>query len=373
MDSVILVEDVWKQFRIPHEKKATVFDVLGSAMSVLKGRRFTYEEFWALKQVNFKLEQGESLGIIGPNGSGKSTLLKLIAKVMRPDRGKIQSNGSIVPILELGIGFHGDLTVKENALIYGIIMGISRSEIKGHLDSILDFAGLTKFEDAQLKHISSGMQVRLGFAIAVQTNADIFLVDEALAVGDIEFQQKCLNKFRELQKQGKSIVLVSHGIDLVKNFCEKTLYLDHGETRAFGASEEAIDLYLQDTKTRQNEARVGAEQVPFYVDLPKPEAAYSKTIPIRGWVVSSTKPAIDIYLDEEKVVSLQVNEPRPDVQEKYQNMPNSFNSGFSGIAHADKLEDGSHIIKFKVRYPNNEVKDLCSFIIWKKTSLDSRN
>lgn len=249
MDRVISIDNVWKHFRIPHEKRSTVFDFLASALSVFEGKRFTYEEFWALKQISFELNEGDSLGIIGPNGSGKSTLLKLIAKVMRPDMGSIQTNGTIVPILELGIGFHPDLTVRENLQIYGIIMGIPRSGIKKQAGSILDFAGLSKFEDARLKHLSSGMQVRLAFAIAIQTNPDIFLVDEALAVGDMEFQKKCLDKFSEFKKQGKSIVLVSHRFDLVKSFCEKTLYLKSGEMRAFGPSEDATNLYLQDLGT----------------------------------------------------------------------------------------------------------------------------
>jgi len=247
--SVVSVEDVWKRFRIPHERRATILDHIAGALSLLEGKRFTFEEFWALKAVNFKVERSESLGIVGPNGSGKSTLLKLIARVMKADRGTIKTDGSIAPVLELGMGFHGDLTVKENALIYGVIMGLRRSEIKKRTDSVLDFAGLTRFQDAKLKNLSSGMQVRLAFSIAIQTEADIFLVDEALAVGDMEFQQKCLERFREFKKEKKSIVLVSHSMDLVKGFCEKTLYLLNGESRAFGPSEDATNRYLEDMKS----------------------------------------------------------------------------------------------------------------------------
>ena len=244
--SVIQVEDVWKQFRIPHERRTTVLDHIAGVLSLLEGERYSYEEFWALKQVSFRLEHGESLGIIGPNGSGKSTLLKLIARVMRPDKGTLATSGSMATVLELGIGFHGDLTVKENTRIYGVLMGLSRGEIKKGTDSILDFAGLTRFQDARLKNLSSGMQVRLAFSIAIQTEADIFLVDEALAVGDMEFQQKCLDKFAEFKKQEKSIVLVSHSMDLIKNFCEKALYLANGEPRAFGPSEEVTSRYVSD-------------------------------------------------------------------------------------------------------------------------------
>ena len=245
------VEDVWKRFRIPHERRTTVVDHIAGALSVLEGKRYSYEEFWALRAVNFRLEHGESLGIIGPNGSGKSTLLKIIARIMRPDKGIVRTEGSMATVLELGIGFHGDLTVKENALIYGVIMGLRRSEMEKRNDSILDFAGLTRFQDAKLKNLSSGMQVRLAFSIAIQTEADIFLVDEALAVGDAEFQNKCLDKFHAFKKLNKSIVLVSHSMDLVRAFCEKTLYLANGEVRAFGPSEEVTNRYTQDVIVSQ--------------------------------------------------------------------------------------------------------------------------
>jgi lipopolysaccharide transport system ATP-binding protein len=246
---VIDVEDLWKRFRIPHQKRSTILSQIAGIFSVFEGRRYSYEELWAIKGVTFQLEHGQSLGIIGPNGSGKSTLLKLLTRVIRPEKGRIRTWGSIVPILELGIGFHGDLTVKENAVIYGVIMGLRRSEMKRRAEAILEFAGLTKFQDAKLRSLSSGMQVRLGFSIAIQTEPDVFLVDEALAVGDAEFQQKCLEKFREFKKEEKSIVLVSHSMDLIKDFCENTLYLVNGETRFLGPSEEATEVYIQDIRT----------------------------------------------------------------------------------------------------------------------------
>jgi len=246
--SIMDVEGVWKRFRIPHERRGTLLEHMAGMLSVLEGKRYSYEEFWALKEVSFKLEHGESLGIIGPNGSGKSTLLKLIPRIMRPDKGTITTSGSMATVLELGIGFHGDLTVKENTQVYGVIMGLPRGEMKKRTDSILGFAGLTRFQDAKLRTLSSGMQVRLAFSIAVQTEADIFLIDEALAVGDAEFQQKCLDKFREFKQEKKSIVLVSHNMDLIRSFCEKTVYLREGEVRAFGASEEATNRYVEDMK-----------------------------------------------------------------------------------------------------------------------------
>lgn len=247
--SVIVLEDAWKMFKIPHVRRPSVLDQIAGALSLFEAQRYNYEELWALKGVSFELEKGESLGIIGPNGSGKSTLLKIIAGVMRLDKGRVITNGSATTILELGIGFHDDLTVKENAVIYGVIMGLSRHEMKSKTESILEFAGLGRFRDAKLRTLSSGMRVRLAFSIAVQTEANVFLVDEALTVGDQDFQEKCLNKFRDFKKQGRTIVLVSHNLNLVGSFCEKTLYLCNGELKSFGPSAVSVAKYLRDINT----------------------------------------------------------------------------------------------------------------------------
>jgi ABC-type polysaccharide/polyol phosphate transport system ATPase subunit len=244
--ATVAVENLCKRFRIPHEKRRTLLDHAYAVTSLLGGRPWSYEEFWALKGVTFSIQPGESLGIVGPNGSGKSTLLKLLAGIMKPDSGTISVEGRLAQIMELGIGFHADLTVRENATVYGVLMGIPRGQMRQRIDSILGFADLGKFQDSKLSHLSSGMQVRLGFAIAVETEADIFLIDEALAVGDAEFQEKCLEKFKEFKKAGKTIVLASHAKDTLRAFCEKTLYLLHGEVRSFGATEESLNRYVAD-------------------------------------------------------------------------------------------------------------------------------
>ncbi len=245
MELMVKVENVWKKFRIPHEKRTTILENLAGALQILGGRRFTYEEFWALKSINFALNRGESLGVIGENGSGKSTLLKIIAKILKPDKGSVFTYGRVAPILELGVGFHPDLTVKENILIYGSIMGLKNSEIKKRMDSILQFSGLEKFKDAKLKNLSSGMQMRLGFSVAIETNPDVFLIDEALTVGDIKFQQKCIDKFKQFKSDGKTIILVSHALNLIKEFCEKTLFLSKGEVVSFGETEAVINEYVK--------------------------------------------------------------------------------------------------------------------------------
>mgnify|MGYP001152884666 CR=1 FL=1 len=245
---VIQVEDLWKRFKIPHERRTTILENIAGAFQILEGKRFTYEEFWALKAINFSVEYGESLGVIGENGSGKSTLLKVIANILRPSRGRVKANGKIAPILELGVGFHPELTAKENALIYGSIMGLKNSEVKKQMSSILQFSGLERFRDAKLKNLSSGMQMRLGFSVAIETDPDIFLVDEALAVGDMEFQQKCMEKFKEFKAEKKTIVLVSHALNLVKDFCEKTLFLSRGEMVAFGSTEDTVNEYVKSVR-----------------------------------------------------------------------------------------------------------------------------
>lgn len=236
----IVVKDLWKTFKLPHEKRNTLFE---SITGIFDGKQ-GYEEFEALKDINFTVNKGEAIGIIGENGCGKSTLLKVIANIYRPTKGSVKINGKITPFLELGVGFQPDLTAKENIYIYGAIMGLSDREIDARLEEILDFSGLKRFEDTKLKNFSSGMQVRLAFATAIQTNPEILLMDEVLAVGDMEFQQKCMDVFQRYIKEKKTIVFVSHDLNSVRRFCSKALLLRHGEQVAFGNTNEIIDKYV---------------------------------------------------------------------------------------------------------------------------------
>jgi len=243
--NIIEVEDVWKKFKIPHERKGTVLDAIAGTLALFGGRRSTFEEFWALRNVTFNVPKGRSIGIIGENGSGKTTLLRLIANVMKPDQGRISVRGRIAPMLELGLGFHPELTAKENVVVFGALMGLQRNRLKKQIETIIEFAELKRFEDAPLKTLSSGMQMRLAFSVAVQTDADIILVDEALAVGDMGFQQKCFSKFKEFRSNGKTIVLVSHALNLVKEFCEEALLLSKGEMISFGETETVVNEYVK--------------------------------------------------------------------------------------------------------------------------------
>ena len=204
------------------------------------------QDFWALKDVSFELERGESLALVGRNGAGKTTALKLLANITKPSMGTIEINGQLSALIELGAGFHSDLTGRENIYLNGAILGLSRKEIDRRFDEIVDFSELEQFIDTPVKRYSSGMTVRLGFAVASCMEPDILLVDEVLAVGDASFQQKCLKRIRSLLDDGTSIIFVSHNFYLVQAVCEKAVYLDHGEVRVTGPTNEVIEAYEQD-------------------------------------------------------------------------------------------------------------------------------
>jgi len=202
-------------------------------------------EFRALEEVNFKVDRGETLGIVGRNGSGKSTALKLIAGVTAPSAGAVYVSGRVSPLIELGAGFHPDLTGRENVHLNGSILGMSDREINDQFGAIVDFAELQDFIDTPVKRYSSGMYMRLGFAVAVYSNPEVLLIDEVLSVGDAFFQEKCLAKMREFQAAGTTIILVSHSPGLINNFCERALWLDHGRLVAEGGAGDVIDRYLE--------------------------------------------------------------------------------------------------------------------------------
>ncbi|MGB3478732.1 MAG: ABC transporter ATP-binding protein [bacterium] len=237
---MIEVAHLWKEYRIPHEKRNTAFEALVGLFDTKRG----YENFYALKDISFGVEKGEWLGVIGPNGSGKSTLLKIIANTLRATKGRVTVNGRITSFLELGVGFQPDLTAIENIRVYGAIMGFSDDAIEERVAGILDFAGLKQFADTKLKNFSSGMIVRLAFSTAIQTEPEILLLDEVLAVGDMEFQQKCFSVFERYRQEDKTVVFVTHDMNSVKRFCDRALLLHHGEQVAFGDAGEVVDEYV---------------------------------------------------------------------------------------------------------------------------------
>jgi lipopolysaccharide transport system ATP-binding protein len=238
--SAIIADKISKKFRIPHEKKTTLFQ---NIVGVIK-RQFDYEEFWALRDVSFEIEEGEAFGIIGRNGSGKTTLLKILAKVLYPDSGSVTMNGKVASFLELGVGFQPELTAQENVYIYSSVLGLSRKETDKRYDDIFDFAELKKFENMKLKNFSSGMYLRLAFSTAINAVPDTLLIDEAFAVGDEAFQKKCIAKISEFKEQGKTIVFVSHALNTVKNLCQRTLLLSEGRIVSLGDTETVVNDYL---------------------------------------------------------------------------------------------------------------------------------
>ncbi|MBF0512002.1 MAG: ABC transporter ATP-binding protein [Candidatus Omnitrophica bacterium] len=209
------------------------------------------EEFWAVEKVDFEIERGMSFGIIGPNGSGKTTLLKMLNGIFMPDKGRITVNGRVGSLIQVGAGFHPMLSGRENIYINGAILGMSNKEIDQKFDSIVEFADIGHFLDSPVKYYSSGMYVRLGFAIAVHGNPEVLLIDEILAVGDKSFQIKCYQKMHEIRKSGTTIILVSHNEYVVREHTSCSLYLDYGQKRFIGPSEQAINLYIKDVYERR--------------------------------------------------------------------------------------------------------------------------
>jgi ABC-type polysaccharide/polyol phosphate transport system ATPase subunit len=240
-DPVVHVSHLSKRFRLYHERHQSL------KQSLLNARRSTHEDFWALRDVSFDVYQGETFGIIGHNGSGKSTLLKCLTKILEPDAGTLSVTGSISALLELGAGFHPELSGRENVFLNAAILGVPRKQITARFDDIVAFSGMEQFIDTPVKNYSSGMFVRLGFAVAINVDPDVLIIDEVLAVGDAEFQAKCGDKIAEFRERGKTIVLVTHGMTDLVRICQRAAWLDHGTIRQIGAPHEIADAYLETT------------------------------------------------------------------------------------------------------------------------------
>lgn len=234
---VIKAENLSKQYSLIKQRTFKEF------LPALFSHQQTKIKFNALSHLNWEIKKGESLGILGKNGSGKSTLLKIIAGVTKPSDGQITVNGKVAPLIELGAGFHPELTGRENVYLNGSILGIKRKEMDQLYQSVVDFSELSDFMDQPVKFYSSGMYMRLAFAVAVAKKPDILLVDEILAVGDLRFQEKCLTRIKEFQDQGSTLILVSHNPSQIKTYCQKVLVLDKGKQIYFGETEKGIEAY----------------------------------------------------------------------------------------------------------------------------------
>ncbi|MBN1289061.1 MAG: ABC transporter ATP-binding protein [Actinobacteria bacterium] len=249
--------NVSKMFKLHHENVRSLKE------KVLFFHKRGYEEFWALKDVNVSVDQGETLGIIGANGSGKSTLLKCMTRILYPTSGRIETSGSIAALLELGAGFQPDLTGRENIYLNASILGFSKKEVDRRFDDIVAFSELERFIDNHVRNYSSGMYIRLGFAVAINVDPDILLVDEVLAVGDEAFQRKCLDRIDDFRSQGKTIVFVTHNVEITREICSKVVMLEHGKVVKEGNPRDVVNYYHQAMETEDEASERGNRKIVF--------------------------------------------------------------------------------------------------------------
>ena len=273
--TVIEAQNVSKRYIIDHKKgnaksntfREVITDTFRNIFTKSENDDVEHEDFWALRDVSFKIEQGDRVGVVGSNGAGKSTLLKVLSRITEPTEGKITIKGRVASLLEVGTGFHPELSGRENIFLNGAILGMKRDEIKKHFDAIVDFAGVEKFLDTPVKRYSSGMYVRLGFAISAHLEPEIMIVDEVLAVGDADFQRKCLGKMKDASTSGRTILFVSHNLTAVQGLCNKAMYMQKGQLIQMGETNLIMSNYLsqiqktdlQVSYTHPNEAPVTIE------------------------------------------------------------------------------------------------------------------
>lgn len=236
-EPAVVVDGVSKKFRLFQERNQTL------KSAVMRGRRIVADDFWAVRDVSFAVPHGETFGLIGRNGSGKSTLLKMLARIYQPDEGRVVLNGRVSSMLEVGSGFHPELSGRENIFLNGSILGLTRKQVAARFDEIVDFSGVETFIDQPVKNYSSGMYVRLGFAVAVHTEPDILIVDEILSVGDGAFREKSRKKFLEFTGEGRTVILVSHSLTQIRDMCQHVAWLHGGRLRALGAADEVVEAY----------------------------------------------------------------------------------------------------------------------------------
>jgi ABC-2 type transport system ATP-binding protein len=346
-DVAISVKKLNKDFILPHQKKSSVKSVFTNMFS--KGDK-SYEVQHALKDISFEVKKGEFFGIVGRNGSGKSTLLKILAGIYQPTKGSVQTEGRIVPFIELGVGFNGELSGRENVYLNGALLGFSEKEVDDKYQDIVDFAEIERFMDQKLKNYSSGMQVRLAFSVAtVLAESDILLIDEVLAVGDADFQRKCFDYFRQLKKLNKTVVFVSHDMNAVREYCERAILIDESKIIFEGSSSKTAEHYYEvfaekETETKSSEDSRWGNKNAFYdkVSLSKNKLLNDDKELLLEVVITAKQDVEDVvagfslknqagntlfgtntHLLEQKKFSLKKGES---IQIKWL-MPNIFNSG----------------------------------------------
>lgn len=252
MKPAVVIENIGKKYRITSGGNLPYLSLRDTLARTLRFQGTTRQDFWALKEVSFSIQPGESIGIIGKNGAGKSTLLKILSRITGPTTGQITYRGRIASLLEVGTGFHPELTGKENIFFSGSLLGLTRQEIIQSFDAIVDFSGVEKFLNTPIKHYSSGMQLRLAFSVAAFLRSEILVVDEVLAVGDAEFQKKCMGKMNEISGSGRTILFVSHNMGVMQQLCQKIAWLDKGQLKEYGEKTSVIRSYL-DSESKSTE------------------------------------------------------------------------------------------------------------------------
>lgn len=284
----ISVRHLSKSFKLPHEKKNSIKE------HILSFRKQTFEEFKVLKDINFEVKKGEFFGIVGRNGSGKSTMLKILGGIYQPSSGEVKVNGTLTPFIELGIGFNPELTGRENVFLNGAILGLTRKEVVNKYDEIVAFAELERFMDQKLKNYSSGMQVRLAFAIAIQAHNNVLLIDEVLAVGDANFQRKCFKIFREIKESGKTVIFVTHDMGAIQEYCDRAMMIQDGEIVSIGSPRKIALRY------EAANSGVGASVVGDTIDRPADPAVQLTNIQ----VYATDKKTKHFSLDDDVLVDV---------------------------------------------------------------------
>lgn len=350
--NAIEVRSMSKQFKIDYEKASTLKE------KILFWKKGHTEIHQVLKDINLNIKKGETVALIGTNGSGKSTLLKLMTKIIFPNKGTIETDGKLTSLLELGAGFHQDFTGRENIYFNASIFGLTRKEIDKRIDEIIEFSELGEFIDNPIRTYSSGMYMRLAFSVAINVDAEILLIDEILAVGDQHFQTKCYNKLKELKASGKTIVIVTHSLDVVKDLCDRAIWIYKGELRLDGDPIYVIDEYLKQVAIDHKEEKKKAIQSGkhefrgvVFIDAPKDFAKIEKSrekMVFQGWQISDDEHAeLKVKIDNKELENVQ-RIPRGDVYdaylESYAGFMDKDKIGWKVILNLNEIEEGSHTL-----------------------------
>lgn len=341
MKSILEVQNLGKRYSIRHQA-AGYFSLRERMLDVFRRNHTTKEEFWALNDVSFEVKPGESVAIIGRNGAGKSTLLKILSRITPPTKGKFISRGRIASLLEVGTGFHAELTGRENVFLNGSLLGMKRREIERKFDEIIDFSGVEKFLDTPLKHYSSGMQLRLAFAVAAFLEPEILVIDEVLAVGDAEFQRKCIGKMGDVSKSGRTILFVSHNLPTIKSICQRGILLEKGSVVYEGDVVSTVHRYISD----HAEKRTILKGLRYFRSGEKVLAISINGIEDNKIVVSSPRIRIEIEVEFSRRMNfeLQIHLKKDD----------AFICSYANFATAPttSYEPGTYRVNYDIALPN---------------------